>query len=105
MQYHIHHPPPIQRDLQREHRAFDTSTCLLCRVAFLWQPACRTRVPAAAEKEIYAYQGISILNDQYARLIYPLLWLFLPLSMISIDDLERIIDYVPIGSRFSNAVL
>ena len=28
-----------------------------------------------------------------------------PLSMIFIDDLERIIDYVPIGPRFSNTVL
>lgn len=28
-----------------------------------------------------------------------------PLSMIFIDDIERIIDYVPIGPRFSNAVL
>jgi vesicle-fusing ATPase len=28
-----------------------------------------------------------------------------PLSMIFIDDLERIIDYVPIGPRFSNQVL
>jgi vesicle-fusing ATPase len=28
-----------------------------------------------------------------------------PLSLIFIDDIERIIDYVPIGPRFSNAVL
>jgi vesicle-fusing ATPase len=28
-----------------------------------------------------------------------------PLSMIFIDDIERIIDYVPIGPRFSNTVL
>ncbi|KAL3932214.1 MAG: hypothetical protein SGBAC_010958 [Bacillariaceae sp.] len=28
-----------------------------------------------------------------------------PLSIIFIDDIERIIDYVPIGPRFSNAVL
>ena len=28
-----------------------------------------------------------------------------PLSLIFIDDLERIIDYVPIGPRFSNTVL
>jgi len=28
-----------------------------------------------------------------------------PLSIIFIDDLERIIDYVPIGPRFSNIVL
>merc|ERR1711966_584744 len=28
-----------------------------------------------------------------------------PLSLIFIDDLERIIDYVPIGPRFSNIVL
>eukprot|EP01130_Rhizamoeba_saxonica_P018259 TRINITY_DN9079_c0_g1_i1.p1 TRINITY_DN9079_c0_g1~~TRINITY_DN9079_c0_g1_i1.p1 ORF type:complete len:729 (-),score=164.84 TRINITY_DN9079_c0_g1_i1:12-2198(-) len=28
-----------------------------------------------------------------------------PLSMIIIDDIERFIDYVPIGQRFSNAVL
>jgi len=28
-----------------------------------------------------------------------------PLSMIFIDDIERIIDYVPIGPRFSNLVL
>lgn len=28
-----------------------------------------------------------------------------PLSMIFLDDLERIIDYVPIGPRFSNTVL
>ncbi|KAL3916948.1 MAG: hypothetical protein SGILL_004942 [Bacillariaceae sp.] len=28
-----------------------------------------------------------------------------PLSMIFLDDIERLIDYVPIGPRFSNAVL
>ena len=28
-----------------------------------------------------------------------------PLSLIFIDDIERVIDYVPIGPRFSNAVL
>lgn len=28
-----------------------------------------------------------------------------PLSLIFIDDIERIIDYVPIGPRFSNTVL
>merc|ERR1712070_499996 len=28
-----------------------------------------------------------------------------PLSLILIDDIERIIDYVPIGPRFSNTVL
>mmetsp|Transcript_5817 Transcript_5817/g.8434 ORF Transcript_5817/g.8434 Transcript_5817/m.8434 type:complete len:789 (-) Transcript_5817:119-2485(-) len=28
-----------------------------------------------------------------------------PLSLLLIDDIERIIDYVPIGPRFSNAVL
>jgi len=28
-----------------------------------------------------------------------------PLSLIFIDDIERIIDFVPIGPRFSNAVL
>ena len=28
-----------------------------------------------------------------------------PLSIIFIDDIERIIDYVPIGPRFSNTVL
>merc|ERR1719163_2010679 len=28
-----------------------------------------------------------------------------PLSLILLDDIERIIDYVPIGPRFSNTVL
>ena len=28
-----------------------------------------------------------------------------PLSMIFLDDIERLIDYVPIGPRFSNTVL
>jgi vesicle-fusing ATPase len=28
-----------------------------------------------------------------------------PLSMIVLDDIERLIDYVPIGPHFSNAVL
>merc|ERR1712045_499287 len=28
-----------------------------------------------------------------------------PLSLIFLDDIERIIDYVPIGPRFSNTVL
>jgi len=28
-----------------------------------------------------------------------------PLSIIFIDDIERIIEYTPVGSRFSNSVL
>ena len=28
-----------------------------------------------------------------------------PLSMILIDDIERIIDYTPLGPRFANTVL
>ena len=28
-----------------------------------------------------------------------------PMSMIVLDDLERLLEYVPIGPRFSNAIL
>lgn len=67
----------------------DAACALSCRTT---TPACPRRAPAALASTLLS-SALPLCGPQS------------PLSVIVLDDIERLLEYVAIGPRFSNAVL